>query len=461
MKARNIGLIVIGILILLSCNKKQDSEKFEVKHLHDNIYKINSNNSNACHDVYVSYYYNGDQVGHIDATDTVEMKKGSLELDILKVLKHFKNKEAIALRIARNEKVPLRIEIREYVKSYVYTTTIFDTTIMVKPILNFKNEDTLYAKVAKGICARLEENGNLTYKYTTYIKKYLYDRNCRISDSLLNVMVRIYKELDKTDYKEYYALDEIPILSSYPHCYYSVQTNMKADNYYLIMAEDEEFLNTGIKNLVVDNFSGAYKTPSKPMTSWRFPEESGLQVLFLVGINNDWSKQVIPIGIVAIDNIYPTNNEQSYTKSSEYNIELQSSKQRIIISQKPELNGFATLTKLTIGGNGLSCQVSFSLTFGGDIKSVTLVREKYLTYPYPYDGYGYGVKPERRVIDLTNKTSPYKFSYTLHLGDGDNYLPVIVTDMRGNQIEYQINIPASFTRTPDTEININNNLNVN
>lgn len=128
-----------------------------------------------------------------------------------------------------------------------------------------------------------------------------------------------------------------------------------------------------------------------------------------------------------------------------------------------ELNGFATLTELTSGGNGLSCQVSFSLTFGGDIKSVTLVREKYLTYPYPYDGYGYGygVKPERRVIDLTNKTSPYKFSYTLHLGDGDNYLPVIVTDMRGNQIEYQINIPASFTRTPDTEININNNLNVN
>lgn len=456
MKARNIGLIVIGLLILLACNKKQDSEKFEVKHLHDNIYKINSNNSDACHDVYVSYYYNEDQVGHIDATDTVEMKEGSLELDILKVLKHFKNKEAIALRIARNEIVPLKIEIREY-------DFFFDTTIMVRPILKFKNEDTLYAKVTKGICARLEEKGNLTSYYTTSIRKYLYDRNCRISDSLLNVMVEITKELDRTNYKEYYPLDEIPVLSSYPDCYYSVQTNMKAENYYLIMAEDEEYLNRSIKEKVVNNFPRAEKTVSKPLDFWRYSERGGLQVLFLVGINNDWSKQVIPIGIIAIDNIYPTNNKQLYTESSEYNIELQSSKQRIIISQKPELNGFATLTELTSGGNGLSCQVSFSLTFGGDIKSVTLVREKYLTYPYPYDGYGYGygVKPERRVIDLTNKTSPYKFSYTLHLGDGDNYLPVIVTDMRGNQIEYQINIPASFTRTPDTEININNNLNVN
>ena len=65
------------------------------------------------------------------------------------------------------------------------------------------------------------------------------------------------------------------------------------------------------------------------------------------------------------------------------------------------------------------------------------------------------------MLDLQGKTSPHIFTYELHLEDGDNYVPVTITDLRGNKTEYKFNVACTMTRSNNPEINIDNNVDVN
>ena len=47
------------------------------------------------------------------------------------------------------------------------------------------------------------------------------------------------------------------------------------------------------------------------------------------------------------------------------------------------------------------------------------------------------------------------------LEDGDNYVPVTITDLRGNKTEYKFNVACTMTRNNSQDINIDNNVNVN
>jgi hypothetical protein len=65
----------------------------------------------------------------------------------------------------------------------------------------------------------------------------------------------------------------------------------------------------------------------------------------------------------------------------------------------------------------------------------------------------------KKIIDLQSKQSPYIFTYELHLEDGDNYVPIIITDLRGNKTEYKFNVACTSYDSP--QINIDNNINFN
>ena len=64
------------------------------------------------------------------------------------------------------------------------------------------------------------------------------------------------------------------------------------------------------------------------------------------------------------------------------------------------------------------------------------------------------------MIALSGKTSPYRFTYDLHLVDGDNIVPIIVEDNHGNTSRYEINIPARFERRNSPDVNIENNIDI-
>ena len=70
------------------------------------------------------------------------------------------------------------------------------------------------------------------------------------------------------------------------------------------------------------------------------------------------------------------------------------------------------------------------------------------------------VRQRKKIIDLRAETSPCIFAYELHLEDGDNYVPIILTDLRGNEIKYQFNVVCQSKPNNSPQINIDNNVNV-
>ena len=159
-------------------------------------------------------------------------------------------------------------------------------------------------------------------------------------------------------------------------------------------------------------------------------------IIFLVGINNDWTYQIAPVGLICIDNSAPkinysvnTNNMLAYEYSFDpvmNHHDLLFNKNKIIVrmpENAPVIEGVVYLS--TTGFSGYS-NVNFQLYHRGDVKNITLVRENNLAR---WVGRG------KKVINLQDVSNPYLFSYELNLDFGVNYLPVIVTNLRGNTTE--------------------------
>ena len=96
--------------------------------------------------------------------------------------------------------------------------------------------------------------------------------------------------------------------------------------------------------------------------------------------------------------------------------------------------------------------MNFSVAFSGDIKSLTIERSGNLAKWVGKDTF---------VLDLQGKSSPHIFTYELHLEDGDNYVPITITDLRGNKTEFKFNVACTMTRSNSQDINVDNNVNVN
>jgi hypothetical protein len=132
---------------------------------------------------------------------------------------------------------------------------------------------------------------------------------------------------------------------------------------------------------------------------------------------------------------------------------LEKSKIKIKIPSKvPSITGYAFLETKEWGGNGISANVNFSVAFSGDIKSLTIERSGNLAKWVGKDTF---------VLDLQGKSSPHIFTYELHLEDGDNYVPITITDLRGNKTEFKFNVACTMTRNNSQDINVDNNVNVN
>lgn len=167
-------------------------------------------------------------------------------------------------------------------------------------------------------------------------------------------------------------------------------------------------------------------------------------------INDDWSYNIEPLGLVAIDNTPPTlDNSIPHTTNT---ITLKGNKRVVFPKDKPQIDGQAHVAVSNWDGNGVECNVSFIVTFSGDAKAITIVRNRKLCYPGEH-------RVENKVVNLSGKDSPYMFTYTLHFEGGNNIIPIIVEDYHGNRNEYTINVHAKFTRKT-SNVQIDNNINV-
>ena len=250
--------------------------------------------------------------------------------------------------------------------------------------------------------------------------------------------------------------EEIPVVKNLKGLTYNITTDIKADYYYLFATRYETELDEFIEEVVTTNYPQSSKS-TKNLSAFRKNEAGGVLGLFFIGLNSDWTKTIVPVGLLVVDNIAPkcrTDNDLapfSFTiKSSKdismpkYNIKIE-----VIDEIVPPIKGGLTLKTHQFHGD----EAQFQIDFTGDVESISIKREIHRDYQR------YFMRPETKTIKLVDLESPYHFTYALDLGLGDNFIPITVRDLRGNDTTFNYKI-TMVKGSEDPLIDIDNNITI-
>lgn len=430
----SITLFAILIIFMTACkgNHKANMSNKETSKpivtVQNSILDITSLNK-SLHNVKISV--NGIELFNKEITD-------SWHSDIIDLLKEHNDFIEIAY-IATNS-IDNSVAIKVQVDNSIDTTFNY----AIKP-MNLEFPKTIIT----GKCAPLYSNFS-SPNLEVDLKRWLFKRKENVGKHRIDRMLEIVRTLKFSEYNIYETDSEIPIVKNFTGIRYNVKSEMEADYYVLFAYSSENELDSFIEEIVSNDFELTTSTIKHPMQCFRDTKTDGYKCISLIGIKEDWSYQVEPLGLVCIDNISPQESPIETTPQSF----LLFKKSKTIIRLPENLSpflGYAILSTKDFGGNGASCMVNFMIEFSGDVKSLTIKRNDILSK---------WVGKENKVINLEDENSPYYFTYELHLEEGDNYVPVIVHDLRGNKMEYKLNIPAHFERSESPQIEIDNNIDI-
>lgn len=367
-------------------------------------------------------------------------KENAISLSLLDVIRKCKDKNEIALRALKNNNA---LQIKVVVENEIDTVYNYN-------ISPYYDEDAIFS--ISGKCAPLVSKFSCPTQ-TVDIKKWLFRKKEHWDNANIHLLRGLVNQLSKTNTTEYVTNSTIPVIRSFSGLKYNVNSSIVADYYVLYACSSTKEIEEFVEDVISNDFDLCSKNLVSGMDCYRKSNSNGYKCICLVAINNDWSYKIQPLGLIAIDNLAPVTSLSSY----EGDISSIKFPNNIIVlfpSNKPQINGVCDVLITNSSGNGIECNVSFQITFAGDVKSVTVKRTKKLCY----DSWIH--KVENKVIDLTGKSSPFTFTYMLHLTDGDNYIPIIIEDNHGNKREFELNERAEFVRNNAPSINIDNNINI-
>lgn len=367
-------------------------------------------------------------------------KENAISLSLLDVIRKCKDKNEIALRALKNNNA---LQIKVVVENEIDTVYNYN-------ISPYYDEDAIFS--ISGKCAPLVSKFSCPTQ-TVDIKKWLFRKKEHWDNANIHLLHGLVNQLSKTNTTEYVTNSTIPVIRSFSGLKYNVNSSIVADYYVLYACSSTKEIEEFVEDVISNDFDLCSKNLVSGMDCYRKSNSNGYKCICLVAINNDWSYKIQPLGLIAIDNLAPVTSLSSY----EGDISSIKFPNNIIVlfpSNKPQINGVCDVLITNSSGNGIECNVSFQITFAGDVKSVTVKRTKKLCY----DSWIH--KVENKVIDLTGKSSPFTFTYMLHLTDGDNYIPIIIEDNHGNKREFELNERAEFVRNNAPSINIDNNINI-
>lgn len=367
-------------------------------------------------------------------------------LSILNVLKSSKEfVKDIALQAVHNDgKIEIRLQIDELVDtSFVYRLS---SENVIKENASFSGMGaTLY-------------NSSSNPNDEVELKKWLFKKKEYMSDSLVHKLASYYRTLTKSGYDLYRVQGSIPVAKSVEGTTYKVNSTMSADYYALVACSNQQYIDDYVENIVGNGFKGLATTLSQQLICHQKSGASGYKCLMLIGINSDWSYTQQPIGVIALDNSAPHNDSYYCSDNDVKHIDFKNGMRIILPANKPKVFGNAFVQAVHWDGNGLECNVTFRVSFSGDVKSVAIQRRGDLCYR-EYGG-GYYFKQEDKMIYAAQHSSPYTFTYKMHFDDGDNIIPVIYEDYHGNKSKSEVRIRASFVRNSAPDINIDNNIDI-
>lgn len=427
---RKILFFAMSIICLISCtNNPTSSKKPQPSEL-----KVDGNTIVLVSDVNEQYVIQVTVDDKFSYDYNIMANKKIPSIAILKGNKDFYND--IALLLAKqNGSIKVRLNIPE----------IQDTIVDFHIDVNETNE--LSSNVLNGVCAAASSDFDAQNVEADIIRWLYRKHENNLSDSTINVMRLYLKELNKTTYKEYITSDPIPKVASLKGIEYLISSNMVADHYYLFACQSEKDIEEFVEEMVSLKFEAAVASLSDSIPCYRGESTSGLACITLVGINNDWSYQIVPVGLICIDNRKPiirTNRNPIETNDNSIPNQITFEGKKIRITSKtksPIVTGEVSVSYGTFEGFGYMISVPFTFSFSGDIKSIIVHK----------------TKTSEEIIDLNGKTSPYHSTISVGLDTGDNYIPIDAIDACGNKSTLDLNITTErIERNPVIENNIYN-----
>ncbi|MBR4238513.1 MAG: hypothetical protein IKQ03_03765 [Prevotella sp.] len=440
MKKVQIGIVCLFVLLLVSCgnsNKDCSVDNTFISISYDNAKGIIT--LSADDDVNRIYKITSDS--YEIASDSFSSKK---ELNVLALLKKKKDiAKELALVASRNSN---RLEVNVVIESLKDTMFTF-----VVPMTVPANQSICIS----GSCAPLISSSSSS-SVESELRKWLFRTNQYMPDSLIYNLTGIYRTLVKSDKDEYRTTEDIPVLKSLSGQIFKVSSAMQADYYALAACTNQSYIDSYVEQLVGNNFSGMATSLSQPLPCKVNNSTNGILCIVLIGINKDWTYQQQPVGLVALDNVVIGEQNADVSK-----FDFKNNVRVMLPSNRPQIFGNANVLVTNSAGNGIACNVSFRVSFNGDIKTVTVKRTKELCYYSRYIGYDEETPgPKDYVIESSKHNSPHIFNMKLHLVDGDNFIPYVIEDYHGNTKSGKIIHRASFTRSDAPSINIDNNIDI-
>lgn len=399
-------LKVICILAVVGCSNVTNSTSSKVRAKIEGDVLVIDADSTKSHTIQVS-------IGKITFSTSL---RGGEEFKLMDSLKHHKDVHyELAYTLAQNYGL---------MDAHLSIPGKLDTTIQCQ----FKYNDIwghsgqlTSGKFAKIINAFDSEN------IDSEIRRWVYkNKKVNIGDSLFNDMRLYLRDLSTTTNTQFVVQGTIPSIKSLDlrGAPYNVSSDMVADNYFLFACDDDEDLDYFIEEMIARNMSDAKRSLSTPLNCFRQNKARGTQCLFLIGINNDWTSQVLPLGVISIDSTAPEYGiygtfDESYT-------ELLFPERGFVVDvgNHPKVSGLWSASFGSFQGRS-PYDVPWTFTWSGDVAKIVVHRAKSLT----------------ETISLKGKTSPYHITISTYLPNtGDNYVKLEAYDSLGNKSETDINI---------------------
>ena len=418
-------LSMICILALVGCNNTTSSKSSKVNAKIDGDVLVIDSDSTKTHTIQVS-------IGKVTFSTSL---RGGEEFNLMDSLKNHKDAHyELAYTLAQNKGL---------MDAHLTIPNKLDTTLQCQFKYNDiwgHNGQLTSGKFAKIVNTFDSEN------IDSELRRWVYrNKKVNIGDSLFNDMRLYLRDLSVTTNTRFVTQGTIPSVkeAELKGAKYKVSSDMIADNYFLFVCNNDNDLDSFIEEMIARNMSDAVKTLDAPIGLFRMIGSSGTKCIFLIGINNDWTSQILPLGAISIDALAPLYGMYS-EGADEWYTELNFPKRgfTIDVSGHPTVSGKWSVSYGSFQGWS-PFDIPYTLTWSGDVDKITIYRSK----------------SSPTTIDLAGKSSPYHITLSTYLPNtGDNYIKLEAIDKVGNKTTTDINIATERVKDDKPTIDIDNNI---
>ena len=359
--------------------------------------------------------------------------KDTINISILETIKSL-NQIKVAHKLATQNN-QLKVIIR---------TTRTNDTIFLYKFKSFDIKPIKVAEIISGQCKGLYDV-NSNRDYHEKIRQWLFENDITPDSSIIENTNKIIRQFNYSGKNEYGTLSgSLPIVPNLYGQKYRFKTQMQGDYFYLYAyaCGSGTPVKTFIESKISKGLTDAHCSINDEF-SCSNNGNIGPNVLFLIGIDKNWKYEVLPVGIVVVDNVAPKiislgrinplfigkgglNKIGSPTVSWSNKVTMQSQNLQINIPAI-SANIFSTVNVSYGSFEGydyFGYDIPFYIDIDGDVKSITI--------------------GSHMISEKSIKSGECVRLHFKKLHVGDNMLPITATDNRGNKSIESLSIPIRW-----------------